>query len=116
MNNPIILILITLFITFLVGGVLYIIGFKLSGRSNRSSRLGLTAFACGEDFPARRLQINIHNSFLYLTFFMIFDILAFLLALSYEFKGYVPILFCILIFLNITMLLPLWRTTSHGSD
>ncbi len=102
-------------ISFLTGVLIYLTGSKVSARFPRKTQLGFTPFACGESFPASKLQVNLDNFFLYLAFFLIFDVAAFLLVLSYENPGFYPIIFCLVIILNISTLLPLWRRTRHGA-
>lgn len=102
-------------VSFLVAISIFIMGSLASVRVSRKTTLGLTPYACGEAFPATKLQVNLDNFFLYLTFFLIFDVAAFLLVLSYENPGFYPILFCLVITINISTLIPLWRHVRHGA-
>ena len=69
----------------------------------------LAPYACGEDMPGRKFQMELERFFLYVTYFMIFDISAFLLALSFAGRGIYPILFSIIIALSIFTITPLIR-------
>jgi NADH:ubiquinone oxidoreductase subunit 3 (subunit A) len=40
----------------------------------------LAPYACGEDIPATRVNVNIENFFIYAVYFMVFDVLGFVLA------------------------------------
>jgi len=40
----------------------------------------LAPYACGEDIPSEPLMVNVEGFFIYAVYFMIFDILAFVLA------------------------------------
>lgn len=40
----------------------------------------LAPYACGEDLPAESVMVNVERFFIYAVYFMIFDILAFVLA------------------------------------
>lgn len=52
-------------------------------------------YACGEDIPAERVMVNIESFFVYAVYFMIFDILAFVLAttIARPTNVLIPILF-----------------------
>jgi NADH:ubiquinone oxidoreductase subunit 3 (subunit A) len=102
-------------ISFLVGILIYLAGSHVSARIPRKTQLGFTPYACGEAFLTTKLQVNLENFFLYLSFFLIFDVAAFLLVLSYERPGFYPIIFCLVIIVNISTLFPLWRHTRNGT-
>jgi len=40
----------------------------------------LAPYACGEDIPAAHVNVNIENFFIYAVYFMVFDVLGFVLA------------------------------------
>ena len=40
----------------------------------------LAPYACGEPVPATKVRMNVENFFVYAVFFMIFDVLGFVLA------------------------------------
>jgi len=40
----------------------------------------LAPYACGEPVPATKVRINVENFFIYAVYFMIFDVLGFVLA------------------------------------
>ena len=68
----------------------------------------IASYACGENFLAKKIQVNIQNFFLYIIFFMIFDITALVLAMSFGVPGFYPLLFITIILFTIFSLLPLW--------
>lgn len=76
----------------------------------------LAPYACGEDLPAKKVQVNVRSFFLYITFFMVFDISAFILATSFGSQGFYPVLFSAIILLAVTTLLPIWRGKNNGFD
>jgi len=55
----------------------------------------LAPYACGEDIPSEPLMVNVEGFFIYAVYFMIFDILAFVLAttIAKPTNVLVPILF-----------------------
>ncbi|NIR86772.1 NAD(P)H-quinone oxidoreductase subunit 3 [Candidatus Bathyarchaeota archaeon] len=87
----------------LISSFLYLVGSKIAPKvkGTKGSSGKLAPYACGEDMPARKFQVNIRRFFLYVTYFMIFDILAFMLALSFSSRGIYPILFSAIIALSL---------------
>lgn len=79
-------------ISLLLGLVLYVIGFVVAPR-NKKKGDKLAPYACGEDLPAVKLQVNAEEFFVYATYFLIFDVVAFMLATSLGKPGFFPILF-----------------------
>ena len=45
------------------------------------------AYACGEDIPGVKSKVNVQSFFMYAFYFMIFDILAFMLVTSFGTAG-----------------------------
>jgi NADH:ubiquinone oxidoreductase subunit 3 (subunit A) len=88
--------------------MIYLIGSLISPKGKDTVEK-FSSYACGEDFPARKLQFNIKNFFIYVTFFMIFDISAFILAMSFESRGLYPILFITITAGSVLTLLPAIR-------
>jgi NADH:ubiquinone oxidoreductase subunit 3 (subunit A) len=96
------------FLTFVVGLLLYLTGECIKTRGERSTDK-LMPYACGEKLPARRLQINVENFLVYAIYFLVFDILAFVLATSFTTPGYFPALYSLIVLMAIVLLLPLLR-------
>lgn len=95
----------------LISSFLYIIGLKIAPKAKKTKGTSgkLAPYACGEDMPAKKFQVNIQRFFLYVTYFMIFDISAFMLALSFSSQGIYPILFCAIIALSLLSAIPVIR-------
>lgn len=90
--------------------ILYLIGYVVAPRT--TGTVGkLAPYACGEEYPARKIQVDVERFFLYLIFFTIFDISAFMLAISFSNPGFYPVIFVAVILLTVTTLLPVWRGT-----
>ena len=58
-----------------------------------------------------KLQVDVKNFFLYVTYFMVFDVSAFFLATSYGNRGLLPLAFIAITLLSIVSLIPLRRGT-----
>jgi len=90
---------------FFVSVVVVLLIFWFGGRiaaKGKESAGKLTVYACGEDVPAVKLQVNVERFLLYAVFFLIFDALAFLVALSYAaISPLYPIAFTIIILLSV---------------
>lgn len=87
---------------------LYIIGAAISPKTKKTKGK-LAPYACGEELPPRKFQVNIRRFFLYVTYFMIFDISAFLLAMSFSAQRLYPAIFSIVIISALVWLLVAWR-------
>jgi len=94
-------------LTLLVSTLLYCVGSLISQKTKKTKRsVKLEPYACGELLPAKKFQINIGRFFLYITLFMIFDITAFLLSLSFS-AGYVyPLIFIAVISSSLLIVIP----------
>ena len=60
---------------------LFIMGIGNEVSAKSPDTLGkLAPYACGEPVPATKVRINVENFFVYAVYFMIFDVLGFVLA------------------------------------
>jgi len=97
------------FLTALVVSlVLYWIGGRIAPRGKRTPGK-LATYACGEEYPPEKLQLNVQRFFIYAVYFMIFDILAFILATSFMSPGLMPALYAIITLSAVVLLLPLLK-------
>jgi NADH:ubiquinone oxidoreductase subunit 3 (subunit A) len=92
----------------IVGAAIYWIGGKLKAKGEASPGKE-EAYACGENMPAVKTQVNIQSFFMYAFYFMIFDILAFVLVTSFGTAGIYATLYTGIVFLAI-IVLPKLRT------
>jgi len=95
-------------LAFLISAFLYVIGWKISPKAEKPSKNSAKhePYACGEAMPARRFQVDIQRFFLYATFFMIFDISAFILALSFNVGPAYPLFFTAAIAASLLTIIP----------
>ena len=95
-------------LSLLIALFLYAAGSWISPRTKKiEQRTGkLEPYACGENMPARKFQIDIQRFFLYITIFMIFDISAFLFALSFGAGAFFPILFVVIVASSLLTIIP----------
>jgi NADH:ubiquinone oxidoreductase subunit 3 (subunit A) len=91
-----------------VAVIIYWIGGIISAKGKQEPGKD-TMYACGEEFPARKLQVNVQRFFIYAVYFLIFDVLAFILATSLLDTGIFPAMYAVVVLLAILVLLPLRR-------
>lgn len=85
----------TLVVPFLAAAFIYWLGGRVAPRP-RGNGEKLEAYGCGERINPAKLQLNVEEFFIYALYFMIFDILAFLLATSMGTATWLPLLYIIL--------------------
>ena len=96
------------FLSLAIGLILYLIGFIVGAKGEKT--VGKVApYACGEDLPPREFQVDIKRFFIYAVYFLIFDILAFILATSLSTPGFFPAIYASIVLMAVVILLPLWR-------
>ena len=88
--------------------MLYLLGSRIAPKDKKDAvEPGkLAPYACGEDIPARKFQVDIQRFFLYVTVFMIFDVSAFVLALSFTADAVYPILFSLIVATSLLTVIP----------
>lgn len=96
------------FLSLLIGLIFYLVG-RIVGAKGKESTEKVAPYACGEDLPARRLQVDVERFLVYAVYFLIFDILAFILATSLTTPGIFPVLYAAIVLMAVVILLPLWR-------
>ena len=107
MMNKILLSLPSVFLlTLLISFLLYVVGMKIAPKVKKTASK-LTPYACGEALPARKFQMNVRRFFLFVVYFLIFDISAVTVALSFSAKGIYPILFLVIIVCSLLPILPM---------
>jgi len=91
--------------SILIGASMYVIGSVIAPKCEKTADK-LAPYACGEDMPGRKFQVDMQRFFLYIACFMIFDISAFMLALAFVGRGLYPILFSAIVGLSLLIVGP----------
>ena len=86
--------------------LLYLLGGRISAKAKPSTGK-LAQYACGEELSSQKLQVNLQTFFVYAVYFLIFDILAFMLATSLASPGLLPAMYTLVLLFAVVMLLPL---------
>ena len=92
----------------LVALLLYWLGGKV-GFKGKTTPGELATYSCGEDLPGGKLQIDEGLFFVFCAYFLVFDILAFVIATSLSRPGWLPALYAGIALCAITLLFPLRR-------
>ena len=90
--------------------VFYWIGGRIAPHGKKTPAK-LASYACGEEYPSEKLQLNVQRFFIYAVYFMIFDILAFILATSFTSPGLMPALYALITLSAVVLLLPLLKAS-----
>lgn len=93
-------VLATLVLPLLTAMVIYWIGGKVSAKG-KATVDKMLAYACGEKLQGRKIQINFERFFIYAVYFMVFDVLAFIIATSMSFHGWLPMLYILIVAVSI---------------
>ena len=101
------------FLSLLIALFLYLVGRRVGARGEESTDK-VSPYACGEDLPARKLQVDVERFLVYAVYFMIFDIVAFILATSLVTPSVFPVVYAAVVLMAVLILLPLWRRGQDG--
>ena len=96
------------FLSIVVGLILYLVGWIIGAKGKKTAGK-VAPYACGEDLPAQRLQVDVERFLIYAVYFLIFDILAFILATSLNTLGHFPVIYALIVLMAVVVLLPLLR-------
>ncbi len=79
------------------------------GAKGKETKGKVAPYASGEDLPAHKFQVDVEGFLVYAVYFLIFDILAFILATSFSTPSYFPTLYALIVLMAVVILLPLWQ-------
>ena len=96
------------FLSIGVGLIFYLVGHIIGEKRKESKNKG-SSYACGEELPTMKLQVDIERFLIYAVYFLIFDSLAFIIATSFSSPGIFPIIYTIVVMMAIVILLSLFR-------
>jgi NADH:ubiquinone oxidoreductase subunit 3 (subunit A) len=89
--------------------MIYWIGGKISPKSKGGNNGKTAPYACGEDMPIEESRINLERFFVFAVYFLVFDVVAFLLATSFSAPWYLPTIYSLVTLLAVGMLIALRR-------
>ena len=84
MQGEALLLLVVFVTTLLLTILIYWLGGKYSAKGGKSEGK-LSPYSCGEDLPYEgELRVNLERFFIYAVYFLIFDVIAFTLVISFK--------------------------------
>jgi len=84
MQGEALLLLVVFVTTLLLTILIYWLGGKYSAKGGKSEGK-LSPYSCGEDLPYEgELRVNLERFFIYAVYFLIFDVIAFMLVVSFK--------------------------------
>jgi NADH:ubiquinone oxidoreductase subunit 3 (subunit A) len=105
--NSLFLLLAIFAFSFLIALIIYWAGGKVSAKGKRKKDEGKTIpYACGEEPPSvEEVRINLERLFVFAVYFLIFDVFAFIIAISSSAAWYLPTIHSIVVLMTILMFL-----------
>ena len=95
-------------LSLVVGLIFYLVGRIVAAKGEKTTGK-VAPYACGEDLPPHKFQVNVEEFLIYAVYFLIFDILAFTLATSLITPGYFPVVYTLIVLMAVVILMPLRR-------
>lgn len=96
------------FLSLVIGLILYLVGRMVAAKGEKTAGK-VAPYACGEELPARKFQVDIRDFLIYAVYFLIFDIFAFTLATSLGTPGYLPVIYTLIVLIAVVTLIHLRR-------
>ena len=93
-----------------VGFIIFLVGDELAPKSP-DTKGKLAPYACGEPIPPTKVRVNVENFFIYAVYFMIFDVLGFVLAttVAKPVNMLIPLFYAGVSLISIVILTAKWR-------
>lgn len=97
-------------LAILVGTIIYAYG-KVLAPTSPDTEGKLAPYACGEPIPPKKVRLNVENFFIYAVYFMIFDVLGFVLATTVgrPVNMLLPLFYGGVSLISIVILTAMWR-------
>jgi len=98
------------FVSILTALGIYLLGWMVAAKGKESEGK-FAPYACGEELPSRKFQVDLREFLIYAVYFLIFDIFAFTLAtsLSLSTPSYFPTVYALIVLTAVIILAPLRR-------
>ena len=93
-----------------LGLIIFIVGNELAVKSPDTEGK-LAPYACGEPIPPTKVRVNVENFFIYAVYFMIFDVLGFVLAttVAKPVNMLLPLFYAGVSLISVVILTAKWR-------
>ncbi|MEM2178555.1 MAG: NADH-quinone oxidoreductase subunit A [Candidatus Methanomethylicaceae archaeon] len=94
---------ITVILAILLTLIIFIIGGKISQKALKDPEK-LAPYACGEDVSFEEARINLEKFLIFALYFLIFDVITFIMAISFFERGILPGIYSIVALASILIL------------
>lgn len=91
--DPLFLLPVATVSAVIVIALIFWIGGKISPNVGKSDPEKLSPYACGEEFQVEEHGINMERFLIYALYFLIFDVLTFIMAISFFERGIMPAIY-----------------------
>lgn len=85
--------------------LIFLLGGRGSAKNEGKNKGKTEPYACGEDMPAEESRIDLERFLVYAVYFLIFDILAFILATSFTTTGIMPVAYVSVVLVAVAVLI-----------
>lgn len=110
MENGSLILPVSFAFSLLIGLIIYWIGGKTSVKTKQQNGEKVIPYACGEESPkVSEFRINLERFFIFAIYFLIFDVFAFLVAISWSSAWIYPVIYSVIVFLAVLTLLIMRR-------
>lgn len=82
---------------------IFLIGGSISQKGQKDIEK-LTPYACGEDLSVEEARINLEKFLIFALYFLIFDVITYMMATSFYERGIIPGIYSIVAFASILIL------------
>ena len=108
MRHEALLLFLVFVIALLLTILIYLLGGRYSAKGGRSEGK-LSPYSCGEDLPYEgELRVNLERFFIYTVYFLIFDVVAFMLIISFKTSPIHAITYALINLLSIIFMTKRW--------
>jgi NADH:ubiquinone oxidoreductase subunit 3 (subunit A) len=84
---------------------IYWIAGRISAKGSMTGTEKETSYACGEDLPVGELRVDLERLLIFAVYFLIFDVLVFVLATSFNTMGLIPTAYSLIVLMAVAMLI-----------
>lgn len=90
-------------LAMLLMAIIFIIGGKISQKGSKDPEK-LAPYACGEDISFEEARINLEKFLIFALYFLIFDVITYIMAISFFERGILPGIYSVVALASILVL------------
>ena len=96
--------IIAIAIALLIILSIFFISKKIS-QKQKYDKEKLSPYACGEDLPVEEVRINLEKFLIFALYFLIFDVITYIIAISFFERGILPATYSIIALASVLVLI-----------